>query len=858
MVAGAPVRDAFDDYRLLRPLGEGGMGSVWLGHDTLLDRQVALKFLSGATDGTQGRTRLLSEARALARIQHPNVAAVYRVGEVDGQPYIAYEYVDGVSLAAAQRPMPWARALEIAAGLARGLAAAHRHGVLHRDIKPANVVLTRRDEPKLIDFGIARVRRSGDEAADGAGAGSPELAVTDVGLAGTPLYMAPELWEGRGASEATDLYALGLVLYELLGGSIAPAGQVGAELIARLAVRELPHLSTVDPSIPASLADLVARLTAASPADRYRRAEAVVDGLDVIRSLYRSFVERSDPAADDQALLIAHFDSLGDRRRELGRHFYDHLFASHPELRRLFPADMAGQQQKLEDALDLVVHRLAGRDTLVPILEDLGRRHADYGVLPEHFEAAGTQLLATLQALSGPAWGEPLRRAWAHAYDRVAHVIVRGLVKAQAHVEETQHLVPPTQWNLPVGPPAVSYARSGPVSLAYQVIGAAPLDLVFVPGAVSHLEVTWEHRGYAALLRRLSSFARVIVVDKRGSGLSDRALDALALDEQIADLDAVLDAVGCDRAAILATSAGGALGAAYAAMRPERARALILYGAAARARVAPDYPHGASPAAIAGLRDQLRDAWGGPLFLDAVAPSLASDGAFREWWARYLRASASPGAAEAILAALVDTDLRALLGEIRAPTLVLHRRRDRVAPIGGARAAAAAIPGARLVELDGDDHLPFVGDVDTLLAEVHRFLAGMPEGAPLAGRLGTTVALVVHDPAAEPTLRALFSRAFAGLGVIDGGAMAVEAPRIVPAIAAARSVLGTAGVLGLSAAAAVVTAPPDLDGRARAAIARARAALAPAGTIALNHLARELARGSRAALGDDDAGVVVT
>ncbi len=603
----APVRDAFDDYRLVRPLGEGGMGSVWLGHDTVLDRPVALKFLSSSTDGTQGRARLLSEARALARIHHPNVAAVYRVGEVEGQPYIAYEYIDGVSLASVQRPMPWPRALEIASGLARGLAAAHRHGVLHRDIKPANVVLTRQGEPKLIDFGIARVRRSGDEPHANANSGGDEPATTDIGLAGTPLYMAPELWQGEGASEATDLYALGLVLHELLGGELVRATLDAAELIAQLATREIPHLSTLDPSIPAALADLVARLTAASPAARYRRADAVVDGLDVVRSLYRSFVERSDAADDDQALLAAHFDALGERRRELGRHFYDNLFARHPELRRLFPADMEGQQRKLEDALDLVVHRLAGRDTLVPILEDLGRRHADYGVLPEHFEAAGAQLLDTLRALSGPAWSEPLRRAWAHAYDRIAHVMVRGLCKAHAHLEETQDLVPPTQWNLPVGPPAIRYVRNGPVSLAYQVIGAAPLDLVVVPGFISHLEVTWENPEYASFIRRLASFARVILIDKRGSGLSDRALDALSLDEQIADLDAVLDAVGTDRAAIFAMSAGGVLGAAYAAMRPDRVRALVLCGAAPRTLVAPDYPHGMAPEALAALLDQIRD-----------------------------------------------------------------------------------------------------------------------------------------------------------------------------------------------------------------------------------------------------------
>jgi len=830
----------FDDFRLVRPLGQGGMGAVWLGHDTLLDRPVALKFLSNPGEGTQGRTRLLAEARALARLHHPNVAAVYRVGEVEGQPYIASEYIDGVSLAQVTTPMPWRAVLEIGIGLARGLAAVHRQGVLHCDIKPANIVLTRAGEPKLIDFGIARLRR----VADGAAAGERD----DGALAGTPLYMAPELWQGQPFSEQTDIYALGLVLHELLAGPLAPASVAGDELVAYLATREVPHLGGVLAGIPAGLADLIARLTAVGTADRLARADAVVDGLEVIRSLYRTFSERPDQGDDDQARLAAHLQGLSERRAELGRHFYDALFVRHPEVRPLFPADMAGQQHKLETALELVVQRLGDQDTLVPLLEDLGRRHAGYGVLPEHFEAVGHQLLETLEQLSGPTWSDALRRTWAHAYDRIAHVMVRGLDSAAARSAPTQEFVPPTQWNLPVGPPVTLHAHHGETAIAYQVLGTGALDLLVVPDLVSNLELAWDHPRLAAFLRRMSSFARLILIDRRGTGLSDRAHGALALDEQLADLDAVLDAVGVDRAAILGLGTGADLGAAYAAMRPDRTRALVLYGASL-----PDDPGGRDQ--LTGQLARVRGAWGEPLLLDEVAPSLAEDPEFRDWWARYLRASASAAAAAAILSWSAGLDLRALLPAIRTPTLVLHRQGDRWAPIAGAHQLAARIRGATLHELDGRDHLPFVGEAEAIVAAVHHFLAATPEPALATARLVTTVALAVHDPACALTVRALFTRALATAGAlaIDPEAMVAELTGTRPVTLSARTLLATCKLLGLPVSAAVLTElqPPgeSLTHRARA---RELAQSTAPGQLGLNALARELSRGGRAVLGEDE------
>ena len=296
------------------------------------------------------------------------------------------------------------------------------------------------------------------------------------------------------------------------------------------------------------------------------------------------------------------------------------------------------------------------------------------------------------------------------------------------------------------------YAKSGDVNIAYQVVGQGPLDLVFVMGWVSHLDWFWEEPRFAAFLGRLASFSRLILFDKRGTGLSDRAAGLPTLEERMDDVRAVMDAVGSERAALLGISEGGPICALFAATYPERTAALVILGGYARRLVAPDYPCGDSPDERDRLAEHVERNWGSDVRLPARAPSLVHDARFREWWATYLRMSASPGAAAALIRMNMSIDIRHVLPIIRVPTLIVHRTGDRSLPVAAGRHLAEHIPGARFVELPGDDHLPFVGDRDAILDEVERFLTGA-RPAPLADRVLATLLSTEIVAAAEAAAR---------------------------------------------------------------------------------------------------------
>ncbi|HYO82911.1 MAG TPA: alpha/beta fold hydrolase, partial [Bryobacteraceae bacterium] len=290
--------------------------------------------------------------------------------------------------------------------------------------------------------------------------------------------------------------------------------------------------------------------------------------------------------------------------------------------------------------------------------------------------------------------------------------------------------------------PETRYVDNGGVNIAYQVVGHGSVDLVFVMGWVSHLEYFWTEPRFARFLERLSSFCRVVLIDKRGTGMSDRVpLDQLpTIEQRMEDLHAVMDSIGSERAVICGVSEGGCMSAVFAATYPRRASGLIMTASYARRLWAADYPWAPTPEQRQKLFDAIRRDWGGPVGIEERAPSVANDPHFRKWWAAYLRMGASPGAALALTAMNTETDIRDILPLVRVPTLVLHRTGDRCIRVEEARYIAARIPGAQLVELPGEDHLPFVGDQDAILEHIESFLHGLPGAAQQSGVLGTALA----------------------------------------------------------------------------------------------------------------------
>ena len=271
------------------------------------------------------------------------------------------------------------------------------------------------------------------------------------------------------------------------------------------------------------------------------------------------------------------------------------------------------------------------------------------------------------------------------------------------------------------------YARSGDIHIAYQVLGRGPLDLVYVPGWVSHVELAWEEPTLARFLRRFVSFSRLIAFDKRGTGLSDRVPnDQLpTLEERMDDLRAVMDAVGSERAALLGVSEGGNLCALFAATYPERTTALVMYGTFAKRIWSPDYPWAPTPEKREQDYALVEREWGGLMDLAHYVPSKIDDEAFARRLATYMRRAASPGAAVALLRMNTQIDIRAILPTISVPTLVIHRTGDLDVNVEEGRWLAEQIAGARFVELSGDDHLPWVGDQDAILDEIQEFLTGV-------------------------------------------------------------------------------------------------------------------------------------
>src|SRR5215470_17660822 len=274
--------------------------------------------------------------------------------------------------------------------------------------------------------------------------------------------------------------------------------------------------------------------------------------------------------------------------------------------------------------------------------------------------------------------------------------------------------------------PETRYTKSENGHVAYQIFGDGPRDLVFVPNWGSNVDAMWEEPSLARFLRRLATFSRVLCFDKRGCGVSDPVpLAALpTLEHWMEDVRSVMDAAGSDRTALIGDAEGGQMAMLFAATYPERVSALVLLNTAARHLRDVDYPWGLPARSVAPYLRRLQELWGTGGLIDIMAPGLAHDARLRRWYARYERLSLAPGAVTAMYAVQLERDLRGVLPTIRVPTLVLHRAGNQHIRVGHGRYLAEHIPGAKYVELPGDEHYFHVGDTEGMLGEIEEFLTG--------------------------------------------------------------------------------------------------------------------------------------
>lgn len=412
------------------------------------------------------------------------------------------------------------------------------------------------------------------------------------------------------------------------------------------------------------------------------------------------------------------------------------------------------------------------------------------------------------------------------------------------------------------------YAKSGDLSIAYQVVGEGLPALVYVPGWISHVEHVWEEPLCAAFLRRLAGFSRLVILDRRGLGMSDPVPHMPTLEERMDDVRVVMDAAGIERAALLGVSEGGPMCMLFAASFPERCSSLVLCSTFARFLRDEAAPWGRTEEDHESFLSMVEESWGMGASADLLAPGLAKDPAFRERFARLERMAASPGRARMLLEIAFATDVRAVLPSIRVPTLVLHRSGDSAISAEGARDIAAHIPTAKLVLVPGEDHVVFVGDTEPILAEIERFVTGSraagaadrvlatvlfcdvvgaTERAAAEGDAGWRELLLRHDRGVRETVARFRGRVVDSAG--DGHFATFDGP--ARAIHCAAALRDAARPLGLALRQGVHTGECELLAEKVAGLAvhiGARvAALAEPGEVWATSTVRDLVVGSRLA-----------
>lgn len=374
------------------------------------------------------------------------------------------------------------------------------------------------------------------------------------------------------------------------------------------------------------------------------------------------------------------------------------------------------------------------------------------------------------------------------------------------------------------------YARSGDYNIAFQVHGDGPIDLFYLLGALSHLEALWDEPGVARLLDRLASFARVIVMDRRGIGMSDPIEADVPLEEEVDDISAVLDAAGSERAALYGYTAGGPYVVQYAAKYPKRVRALVLYATFAKTTRTEDMPWADTEEERDARIAHLIDHWGEGLNMALLAPSARADPGLQQWFGRLERMSASPGQMRRQTENLGKVDVRHLLPRLRVPTLVMHRTGDQVIDVRHSRYIAERIPGAKYVELPGGDSLPFVGDTEAYVGEIQEFLTGgrahhqpdrqlltvlftdIAEGTTRAAQLGDRRwrdLLAAHDAEVRRQLARFGGKEVKTIG--DGFLAVFDGPPS-PAVRCAHAIVQRTGELGVGVRAGLHTGECEVIG----------------------------------------------
>ena len=601
-------------YKILSRIAVGGMGEVYLAKDTRLNRDVALKTLPlSLSNHPDYLRRLETEARAAATLNHPNVATIYSVEEIDGNSFFTMEYVVGRTLDAfiGENGLELKIFLEWFIQISAALSHAHEKGIVHRDIKPGNIMITANNVPKVLDFGLAQIdkTKTGDVRA---------LRITHPGqILGTPSYMSPEQAKGKQIDYCSDIFSLGVVMYEAITGERPFQGDNYASVVSELLNKNPRPIAELKSDTPFLLALLITRCLEKEPRKRFGSMHEVCVLLEEIRAAVESGTSTES-----------------------------------------FPGGISSKPKKFSD---------------------------------ERFTA---------------------------------------LFRQQ---------------------PETHYAQNGDVNIAFQIVGEGDLDIVFVMGWVSHLEYFWKEPHFAAFLNRLASFSRLILFDKRGTGLSDRVpIHQLpTLEQRMDDVRCVMEAVGSEKAALIGVSEGGPMCSLFAATYPERTTALVMIGTYAKRVKDEDYPWGVSKQDREAFFELMRRDWGTPVGIEERAPTLANDANFRNWWATYLRMGASPGAAVALTKMNAEIDVRNVLPSIRVPSMVIHRKGDMCLKVEEGRFVARQIPGCKYVELGGIDHLPFVGDQNEILDEIEEFLTGVRHAGEHDRVLATVMSIKIVDPEAS-------------------------------------------------------------------------------------------------------------